>query len=133
MATTWDSEMHDRCEALERKVDTFGGRFDVIDQRFDAIDQRFDAIDQRFASVDQRFDELEARLGRKIDTQMDDVRDLVKKSAEGYGATLEAINRRLEDMQGDWRTRSSDIERVLADHARRIVALEHPTSPRPAI
>jgi len=135
--------MEQRVVALEQKVGGFGERFDAIDVRFDAMDKRldavdvrFDAVDRRFDAVDKRFDAMDARLDgmdRKFDELptksdlkvfMEEMASQVKTAVEGYGATLDSIDRRLRRMSTQIRTKDRDRDLVLKDHGKRIRALE---------
>jgi hypothetical protein len=60
----------------------------------------------------------------KMGIMLGDAKDSVKKAAEGYGGTLERIERELNEFRSEWRNKSDDTDRVLADHLNRIVALE---------
>ena len=55
---------------------------------------------------------------------MEDAKDLVKKAAEGYGGTLEAIDRRLGELATKWDTTIADHSLALQDHGKRIGRLE---------
>jgi tetrahydromethanopterin S-methyltransferase subunit G len=109
-----------RFEAVDRRFEAVDRRFDAVDRRFDAVDQRFDAVDQRFDAVDQRFDRLEVRS----QVQVEEFRALVQRAAEGYGATLEHITRRLDEIHDVVTGRLSGHDAVLKNHATRIDALE---------
>jgi hypothetical protein len=112
MATEWTREMQER--------------FDAIDKRFDAIDRRFDAIDRRFDSMVTRVElaGMEERLHNDIRIATEGIAEKVMKAAEGYGATLESINRNIEGMRKDLTVKLGDHDRALQDHAVRIGALE---------
>ena len=132
----WNDLMEQRVVELEQKVGGFGERFDAVDRRFDAVDRRLDAVDQRFDAVDGRFDAIDERLDamdRKFDELptksdlkvfMEEMASQVKTAAEGYGATLEAIDRRLQRISTQIRTKDRDRDLVLKDHGKRISALE---------
>ena len=55
---------------------------------------------------------------------MEDMASQVRTAAEGYGATLESIDRRLKRMSTQIRTKDRDRDLVLKDHGKRISALE---------
>ena len=63
----------------------------------------------------------------KMGIMLGDAKDSVKKAAEGYGGTLERIERDLNEFRSEWRHKSDDTDRVLTDHVNRIVALERRT------
>lgn len=58
---------------------------------------------------------------------LEDAKDSVRKAAEGYGGTLERIERDLSEFRSEFRNKSEDTDRVLTDHVNRIVALERIT------
>jgi DNA anti-recombination protein RmuC len=131
MANTWDAEMQERLEKLVETIGVHGTRlaaiaerFDAVDQRLDKVDQRLDKVDQRLDKVDQRFDKMEERVLDAFKTQTEDLRDLVMKAAEGYGATLDRIERTLADSHREWREMFAVHDRVLENHGDRISALE---------
>ena len=109
--------MQDRLGNVERKLDALSAS---SDQRFEAVDQRFDAMDRRFDAMDGRFDRLEAQST----LQVEELRDLVQRAAEGYGATLEHINRRLGEIHESVTRRLDDHDAALENHAKRITTLE---------
>jgi chromosome segregation ATPase len=134
-----------RLDAVDQRLDAVDRRFDAVDQRFDAVDQRFDAMDQRLDGVDQRLDGVDQRLdgvdrrlvdmndamevrhSRLLDAfkvESERVREAIAKAAEGYGATLQRIERTLDESQRDWQQRFALHDRALKNHARRITALE---------
>ena len=55
---------------------------------------------------------------------MEDMASQLRTAAEGYGATLESIDRRLKRMSTQIRTKDRDRDLVLKDHGKRISALE---------
>ena len=58
----------------------------------------------------------------------EDLKDHVTKAAEGYGGTLDGIQRELKDFRAEWRKKADDTDGVLANHIGRIVTLEQTTS-----
>ena len=54
----------------------------------------------------------------------EDAKDSAKKAAEGYGATLDRIERDLGDMNRQMGEKFSDHDRVLATHNDRLLTLE---------
>ena len=71
---------------------------------------------------------LEERVDRRIQASMlpymESMHDLVKRAAEGYGATLEGIERRLDELSTKWDRKIADHDVFLEDHGRRIAKLE---------
>jgi len=111
----------------------------VADSVRQEIDPSFVAIDKRFDEIDKRFDEFEGRLTSHIDKQLagavkelkhqaqlhkEELKDEVKKAAEGYDATLKKIERELVDLNENVDTGFRDRDLVLKDHTGRIIKLE---------
>lgn len=67
---------------------------------------------------------LEGRIEKRLAIHFEGVRDQVKRGAEGYGATLESIDRRLDRLEKDWKRNFRLHSRVLKHHADRINAIE---------
>lgn len=70
--------------------------------------------------VKKHVDELETRVKMQLET----VEDKVKRAAEGYGGTLESIDRRLDRLEKSWIRNFKMHSAVLKNHAGRIEALE---------
>lgn len=70
-------------------------------------------VDERFAGLDQRM---------KI--QAEELRDLVKVAAEGYGGTLDSIRREIAELRAALRPTLASHDKTLRSHARRIAKLE---------
>jgi hypothetical protein len=113
MAKTWNAEMQERFEKLAETVSAPGRQFEVIERRFDAIDSRFDAIDKRFDDV-----------LRAVKIENENMREYVAKAAEGYGATLERLERTVQEGLRQAQETFALHSRVLSDHAGRMTALE---------
>ena len=102
---------------------------DVVDQRFaprfnDAEKQltsRFDDAEKRLGTA---FADAEKRLSHGMKMHTEQLKDVVKLAAEGYGATLERIDRQLAELNAKVDTKFGDNDKVLQDHASRINALE---------
>ena len=145
MAKTWTAKMQERFETLAQTVDDFRGRFDAIDHRFETVDQRFEAVDKRFDGVDKRLDAIDKRfdvvdgrfddMGKRMEAMEkrileafkihgEDLRTVVQKAAEGYGATLQSLERKLDETSRYWAVKWELHEDVLKNHAGRITALE---------
>ena len=71
----------------------------------------------------------ERRLSEQARINAETVRSEARLAAEGYAATLDGINRRLESLETAVTVRLDDHDKVLANHAGRIVALEQKQSP----
>ena len=135
--------MMQRVNELDRQVSGFGERFDAIDQKLTVVDERFDAIDQKFKVVDERFDAIDRRfdgVDRRLDAMdtkleemptrselrafVQEMTSQVKTAAEGYGATLEALQRDLRRLSSKVTTKDRHRDLVSTDHGKRISALE---------
>ena len=68
---------------------------------------------------------VETRLEGRMQIHFEQMEGLVKRAAEGYGATLGSIDRRLKRLEKKWDTKITDHDRVLANHNERISSLEH--------
>jgi hypothetical protein len=90
-----------------------------------ALETRLDErIDTQETRLDGRIDSLETRLEKRMQAHFERIEDLVQRAAEGYGATLESIDRRLDTLETKWDTQIADHGLILADRGRRISALE---------
>lgn len=65
-----------------------------------------------------------ADLKHQTALNMDDLKQEVKLAGEGYGATLEGIERQLVELNAKVDTKFSDHDSILADHGLRITTLE---------
>jgi regulator of PEP synthase PpsR (kinase-PPPase family) len=74
------------------------------------------------------FADAEKRLSERARINAEAVRASARAIADGYGGTLEAIERRLEKMNRDFSENFRDHDGVLITHARRISALERKRS-----
>jgi hypothetical protein len=105
-----------------------GGRFPLWRRSAsgDGLATKIDSLATKVDDVATQAVASETRLSGKIDVQMEHLRDVVRKTAATYGASLESIDRRLTGIERDLNTKFSDRDLVLADHGRRINALEQP-------
>jgi hypothetical protein len=127
MANKRDGAMQERFEKLADTVSAHARQFDAIERRFDTVDQRFDAVDQRLDAIDRRLDGLDQRFDdvlRAFKIESENMREYVAKAAEGYGATLERIERRLEEGLRQSQETFALHSHILQDHGGRITALE---------
>ena len=67
---------------------------------------------------------VEASMEQRMTVHFERMEGLVKLAAEGYGATLGSIDRRLKRLETKWDTKISDHDRVFANHNERISSLE---------
>ena len=84
--------------------------------------KRLNAAEKRLA---KRFTAAEKRLSDGAQVHMEELKTLVKLTAEGYGATLESIDRRLDRLEQKVDNGFSDHAKLLANHEQRITELEH--------
>lgn len=115
MPATGDPGMLERPERLETKIDRLEIGFDGLEARFDGLETRFDGLATELAAVETRLgDRIDAQgvtlggridaQGRKFDVQMEQLRDDMKKFAEGLGGRLDAIVLELEPASVEWIT-----------------------------
>ena len=71
-----------------------------------------------------QFAAAEGRLVAQYKIHAEEMKAQVKLAAERYGATLESIDRRLEQLEKKWDTKIADHDLVLSDHGKRIEKLE---------
>lgn len=104
--------MDEQFEALAQRI------ADEVEKRFS---QRFDEAERR---LDARFDDAERRLSDGARVHAENLEHEIKIAAEGYGATLESIDRELKRLDTKWDTQIADHNSVLLDHGKRIRKLE---------
>lgn len=109
-----------------------------LDQIADAVKTLEQSTRNGFRSVDERFDRFERTFASKADLEtlraefrtmaskvdLENIRDEMRKAAEGYGATLERIERGISEMRFGTHQTLEDHARVLKNHGERITALE---------
>jgi chromosome segregation ATPase len=133
MASGWDAGMQERFERLEQKVDsltdevkTVGVKLDAnterLDQRVDSLAVELKTLGVKLDANTERLDRFERTFASKI--EIENLRDLVQRSAEGFAATLDRIERGVTETRRDWQVNWEDHDRVLRDHSRRITGLE---------
>jgi len=81
--------------------------------------------------VADQFAAAESRLVEEYKIHAEEMKSEVRRAAEGYGSTLEAINRKLQELETKWDTRIYDHERVLDNHNHRITLLEEKRQTKP--
>ena len=85
-------------------------------------------LESQLRDSEERFkehvDKLETRIEGRLAIHFEGVKDQVKRGAEGYGATLESIDRRLDRLEKDWDKNFRLHSSVLNNHADRIDAIE---------
>lgn len=106
-------------EAEERLEERLAKRVaNDVDARFV---ERFQAVEARLSA---QFTGAEERLANGAKMHMEELRSMIKVTAEGYGATLDRIDRQLAELNAKFDTKFGDHDKVLLDHASRISALE---------
>jgi DNA anti-recombination protein RmuC len=132
MPFTGDSEMLERLERVEAKVDRLATELVAVETRLGdrlvAVETR---LGDRLVAVETRLGNrlvaVETRLGDRIgraEVQIDHLRGDLQKVAEGYTVGLNAISRQITAFQTDLNQKLLDRDLVLQDHGRRISALE---------
>lgn len=105
----------------------------VMDQRFQELAREIaDAVEKRLLGafgdsetrIKKHIDEFEKRAETRMQMHFESLEEKVTLAAEGYGATLQGIERRLTEITTDFDTKFHDHDLVLTDHSKRIVKLE---------
>lgn len=113
-------DIAERLEASEQRLRE--GLSNEVAARFEASERRLsESLSQVVA---RQLETAPQHLEGRMQVHSEELKDLVTKAAEGYGGTLEAIERELKDFRSEWRSKAGDTDRVLANHAGRIVAIE---------
>ena len=89
-----------------------------IKTHIDQFEKRADA------SFKQHIDKFEERAELRMKMHFENLEDKVTLAAEGYGATLDGINRKLADLNEKVDNGFRDHALVLTDHGERIAKLE---------
>ena len=121
-----NDNMRERLQSLETKFDRLEQKVDQLPTKVDLAGFATKADLAGFATKADLTAFAEAITDR-MGIMLGDANDSVKKAAEGYGGTLERIERDLNEFRSEWRHKSDDTDRVLTDHVNRIVALERRT------
>lgn len=116
-------------DAVERRlVARLSDRFDAFEER---LESRFGTFEHRVDGlVAMRLGEAETRLAEGAKAHAEELRDLVKLAAEGYGATLESIDRRLDRLEKKVDNGFADQARVLRQHTSEINTVKYQLAPR---
>jgi uncharacterized protein Yka (UPF0111/DUF47 family) len=91
-----------------------------------------EAVEQRLRSsfgdsesrIKEHIDKFEQRAEQRMKMHFENLEEKVTLAAEGYGATLDGINRELSELNEKVDTRLGDHDRVLHNHNGRITKLE---------
>lgn len=115
-------------ESEERVRKHFDESEDRVKKHFDESEDRvrnhFDESEER---VRKHLDEFEARAELRMKMHFENLDYTVKLAAEGYGATLDRIERDVAELKSSTTTGFADITRVLENHAQRIETIEEST------
>jgi len=63
-------------------------------------------------------------LAGRMQVHAEELKELMQKAAEGYGGTLEGIQRDLKEFREEWRKKADDTDLILANHNDRITSLQ---------
>ena len=101
-----------------------------MDPQFEELAQRLKSelaavvADQMKKELADQFAAAENRLVGEYKIHTEEMKSAVKLLAEGYGASLDAIDRRLDNLERGWTARFGDHESLLRNHEQRITGLE---------
>lgn len=70
----------------------------------------------------------EQRLSHQAQVNAEAVKEQASLAAEGYAATLDAINRRLDRIENEVTSKLRDHDDILSNHGQRLIALERERS-----
>jgi len=114
---------------FDRSEERVKSHFDESEQRvklhFDQSEQRvkshFDQSEQRIKS---HLEQFEQRAELRMKMHFENLEYVVKLAAEGYGATLERIERDVAGLKSTTQGGFADVKAVLENHNGRITKLE---------
>jgi len=96
------SDIAERFEASERRLRD--GLSKDLAARFEASEQRLgESLSQE---VSRQLGTAQQHLEGCMQMHAEDLKDLVTKAAEGYGGTLDGIQRELKDFRSEWRKKA---------------------------
>lgn len=113
-------DIAERFEASERRLRE--GLSKELDARFTASEQRLSEKLTRV--IVEQLETAQQHLEGCMQMHAEDLKDHVTKAADGYGGTLDGIQRELKDFRAEWRNKADDTDLILANHAGRIDAIE---------
>ena len=87
----WTEAMKEHFEELQRALSK------QIDVRFDEAERRLG--DSLSKEIVRQLETAEKHLSDQMQVYAEDLKDLVKKAAEGYAGTLEGVQGRLEVLE----------------------------------
>jgi cytochrome c556 len=108
-----------------------------MDPKFEALRQAIasDVADQVARLGQQLRKDLSGDIAKQLETagehlagrmqvHAEELKDQMQKAAEGYGGTLDGIQRDLKEFRAEWRKKADDTDLILANHNSRITVLE---------
>ena len=116
------SDIEERFQAGERRLRE--GLSKDLDERFRASEQRL--TESLTQVIVRRLETAQQHLEGRLQVHMEDLKGLVTRTAEGYGGTLDRIERDLGELKQEMVTKFSDHDQALANHGQRLVTLERP-------
>lgn len=89
------------------------------------MDPQFEELAREIVRrVDARLEEFHGRNEHRLQVHFERTSTLVKEAAEGYGGTLESIDRRLSRLEKKWEKNFANHTGILANHNQRLGELE---------
>ena len=81
-------------------------------------DERFRASEQRLTEnltqvIVQQLETAQQHLDDRLQIHAEALKDVVTKAAEGYGGTLDGIQRELKDFRAEWQQKADDTDGAL--------------------
>ncbi|MEO8678614.1 MAG: hypothetical protein ABI665_06190 [Vicinamibacterales bacterium] len=97
-----------------------------LDAKFEASERRLrqDLTQDLGQELARQLETAQKHLEGCMQMHAEDLKELATKAAEGYGGTLEGIQRQLADLNQKVDDKFSVHEKTLLNHAERISALE---------
>jgi hypothetical protein len=123
MTRDWTDEMQAHFDRLKQEL------ADVVRSELHSTERNLgDQFKRELASAQSALGELfkrelnssERRLSAQYQTQVDVVRKEVRLAAEGFGGTLDAINRRIQALEESVATTLKDHAKAISTHSRQI-------------
>ncbi len=117
MTSNWEDEMQDKFDKLQAALTAeFRTQLTAMGAQLE------ERLEQR---LEKRLDE---RLSHRLNMQTEELREIVRTTADNYGGVLAGIRRDVVDFRDEWRKKAEVTDMVLANHAGRIVSLEQTIS-----
>jgi hypothetical protein len=136
-AKTIDDRFADQTKTID---DRFADQTKTIDDRLaeqaksidDRLADRARVLEDRFVTarrntindVSQMLVAQDARTEQRMQVHFERMEGLVRLTAEGFGATLGSLDRRMDRLERTCATRFIDYDRILGNHNERIGQLE---------